>query len=106
MSIHPAGTIEISISMCCVPQVEKSGLITGSRLGADNEYEFDELEVSVCTSPPSWPVLTPSRGSFRAVSQLLLHMATARRNDGMLGCVRNRTLKFFLVDNCLERYRI
>ena len=32
--------------MCCVPQVEKSGLITGSRLGADNEYEFDELEVS------------------------------------------------------------
>ena len=29
----------------CVLQVEKSGLITGSRLGADNEYEFDELEV-------------------------------------------------------------
>ncbi len=26
-------------------QVEKSGLITGSRLGADNEYQFDELEV-------------------------------------------------------------
>ena len=28
-----------------VAQVEKSGLITGSRLGADREYDFDELEV-------------------------------------------------------------
>ena len=34
------------MSICHGVQVEKSGLITGSRLGADNEYEFDELEVS------------------------------------------------------------
>lgn len=27
------------------PQVEKSGLITGTRLGAEREYDFDELEV-------------------------------------------------------------
>jgi hypothetical protein len=26
-------------------QVEKSGLITGTRLGAEREFDFDELEV-------------------------------------------------------------
>ena len=36
-----------------VAQVEKSGLITGSRLGADREYEFDELEVRIL-HPDRW----------------------------------------------------
>ena len=41
-------------------QVEKSGLITGSRLGADREYEFDELEVPLTPSKcPADPHLQP-----------------------------------------------
>lgn len=29
-------------------QVDKSGLITGTRLGAEREFDFDELEVCIC----------------------------------------------------------
>ena len=89
------------MSICCVSQVEKSGLITGSRLGADNEYEFDELEVSLFISLRAWPVLTLSRGSARAMSQMLLHIATAGRSNGMLGCMSNSKHDLILVDDCL-----
>jgi hypothetical protein len=46
-------------------QVEKAALLTGSRLGADRDYEFDELEVrALC----SWGLLSGSCGCLASVT--------------------------------------
>ena len=58
-------------------QVEKSGLITGSRLGADREYEFDELEVPLTPSQcPADPHLQPGFCMPTAVHQVLSDAAS------------------------------
>ena len=55
-------------------QVEKSGLITGSRLGADREYEFDELEVPPTPSQcPADPHLQPGSCMPNAKHHLLVN---------------------------------
>ena len=75
-ALHIAVLFQLRVSICHGLQVEKSGLITGSRLGADNEYQFDELEVldrhSHCLllaeqgSSPNWSDLYLQFASFEA----------------------------------------
>ena len=45
---HPSSALfSHSFFIFCVPQVKKEGLLTGSRLSADQDLSFDELEVKL-----------------------------------------------------------
>lgn len=80
-------------------QVEKSGLITGSRLGADREYEFDELEVhSTCTT-----YIMQLKGSRDSVQKCVVSVLFLEIDDQWQGRLEELERELLEVNGNAER---